>query len=150
MARLKAGDEAPQFSLPAATGETCDLAQALANGPVVLIFYPMDNTSGCKAQLCAVRDDAARYETAGVTVWAINNGSAESHRGFAKKNGFAAPLLVDRDLRVAAAYDAVVGFGSLKVIKRTVVGIGRDGRVAFYQRGRPATQEILAALAAPA
>ncbi len=147
MPKLQAGDTAPAFTLPDERGQSRSLASALGRGPVVLIFYPMDNTPGCKAQLCAVRDDGARYAKAGITVYAINNGSAESHQGFKSKHGFAAPLLVDRGLGVAAQYDAAIGFGPLRVINRTVVGIGRDGRIAFYKRGSPTTDEILAGFA---
>ncbi len=146
MAKLTAGDVAPNFTLPDERGQSRSLASALGRGPVVLIFYPMDNTPGCKAQLCAVRDDSARYAKAGITVYAINNGSAESHQGFKSKNGFTAPLLVDRNLAVATQYDAVFGFGPVRVVNRTVVGIARDGRIAFYKRGSPSTDEIIAAL----
>jgi peroxiredoxin len=58
------------------------------------------------------------------------------------------PLLVDAGLAVAKQYDAVMGVGPLKIVNRTVVGIGRDGTIAFYKRGMPATSEILAALPA--
>ena len=146
MAKLSAGDAAPAFTLPDERGQSRSLGSALARGPVVLIFYPMDNTPGCRAQLCAVRDDAARYAKAGVAVYAINNGGAESHQNFKAKNGFTAPLLVDRGLTVAEQYDAVLGFGPLRVVNRTVVGIAKDGRIAFYKRGSPSTDEILAGI----
>jgi thioredoxin-dependent peroxiredoxin len=149
MANLQIGDQAPDFTLQTAGGDPVSLATALQSGPVVLIFYPMDSTPGCKAQLCAVRDDAAQYQSAGVSVYGVNNGSAASHDKFSHANGFTAPLLVDKDLGVAGAYSAVTGFGRLRMIKRTVVGIGQDGRVAFYKRGSPSTSDILAGVAAP-
>ena len=96
-------------------------------------------------QLNAVRDDRARYDAAHVTVYAINNQSATSHKTFTEKNGFDAPLLVDSGFAVASAYDAVMGFGPLRVINRTVVGIAKDGTVVYYRHGMPATDEILAA-----
>ena len=144
MSKLNAGDPAPDFTLATDAGQTVSLSDALTRGPVVLIFYPMDNTPGCTAQLCAVRDDKARYEAAGVTVWGINNGSALSHQGFIAKHGLSAPLLVDKDFVVAKQYDAVLGAGPLRFVNRTVVGIGRDGKIAFYKRGSPKTDEILA------
>ncbi len=150
MPSLQIGDPAPEFTLPAATGENVGLADALKRGPVVLIFYPMDATPGCKAQLCAVRDDATRYAAAGVSVYGVNNGSAASHEKFSHANNFTAPLLVDKDLAVAASYGAVMGFGPLKLINRTVAGIGTDGRIAFYKRGTPSTDDILAGVGAPA
>jgi peroxiredoxin Q/BCP len=150
MAKLNIGDRAPDFALTSNDGTTVTLASELAKGPVVLIFYPMDNTPGCTAQLCAARDDAARYASAGTTVFGVNNGGAASHERFREKHGLTAPLLVDAGLKTATAYDAVMGAGPLKFINRTVVGIAPDGTIAFYKRGAPKTDEILGALTAKA
>ena len=145
---MKIGDRAPDFSLASSDGSTVSLEAELAKGPVVLIFYPMDNTPGCTAQLCAARNDAPRYASAGVNVFGVNNGGAASHARFREKHGLVAPLLVDAGLATAKAYDAVIGIGPLKVINRTVVGIARNGTIAFYKRGTPATEEILEAVGA--
>ena len=126
MAKISVGDPAPDFSLQTEKGETVSLEEARKKGPVVLIFYPMDNTPGCTAQLCAVRNDAPRYAEAGVSVYGVNS------------------------LRVASAYDAITSLGLLKFINRTVVGIASDGTIAFYKRGTPSTDEILGALTAKA
>jgi peroxiredoxin Q/BCP len=147
---MKIGDRAPAFSLASSDGTTVSLEAELAKGPVVLIFYPMDNTPGCTAQLCSARNDAARYASAGVGVFGVNNGGAASHARFREKHGLIAPLLVDAGLATAKAYDAVMGIGPLKVINRTVVGIAQDGTVAFYKRGTPSTDEILAGVGATA
>lgn len=93
-----------------------------------------------------MRGDADRYAAAGVDVFAINGASVRSHRAFRRRHGFTARLLSDRDLKVSAQYDAVKRFGPFRYIDRTVVGIGRDGRIAFYERGFPKTDEILAGL----
>jgi peroxiredoxin Q/BCP len=146
MARLTVGDAAPPFSLTNEKGENVTLAGVLANGPVVLIFYPMDQTPGCTAQLCAVRNDASRYAEAGVQVFGVNGGDAVSHQRFAARYNLTAPLLVDKGLATAAAYDAVYNLGLIRVINRTVVGIGRDGKIAFFKRGSPSTDEILGAV----
>ena len=150
MAKLSIGDRAPAFSLTSDDGSTVTLASELAKGPVVLIFYPMDNTPGCTAQLCAARDDAARYASAGANVFGVNNGGAASHERFREKHGLSAPLLVDAGLKVATAYDAAIGVGPLKIVNRTVVGIAPNGTIAFYKRGTPTTDEILGALTAKA
>jgi peroxiredoxin Q/BCP len=147
MADLKPGDPAPDFTLPDASGASVHLRDELQHGPVVLIFYPMDATPGCTAQLCAVRDDSALYANVGVRVYGVNNGDEGSHKRFSAKHGFTAPLLVDRDLAVAKAYGAKLG--PLPLINRTVVGIAPDGTVAYYKRGSPATTEILAGLPVP-
>jgi peroxiredoxin Q/BCP len=145
--KLSVGDPAPSFSLKTESGAEVSVPAASATGPVVLIFYPRDQTPGCTAQLCAARDSQARYDAAGVRVFGVNGGSAASHQRFAAKHGLTAPLLVDPGLAVAAAYDAVLNLGLIRFINRTVVGIGTDGKVAFYERGSPSTEKILSALA---
>lgn len=146
MPKLNVGDRAPDFSLPSEKGENVSLPESLERGPVVLIFYPMDETPGCTAQLCSVRNDATRYAEAGITVYGVNNGGAASHQRFIVKHGLTAPLLVDKGLRVSAEYDAVVSVGLIRFINRTVVGVARDGTIAFYKRGTPSTDEIIGAL----
>ena len=148
MPKLNVGDRAPDFSLPSEKGENISLAESLERGPVVLIFYPMDETPGCTAQLCSVRNDATRYAEAGIAVYGLNNGGAASHQRFIEKHNLTAPLLVDSGLSVAAAYDAVISLGLIRFINRTVVGIARDGTIALYKRGTPSTDEIIGALAA--
>jgi peroxiredoxin len=93
-----------------------------------------------------VRDDAGRYADKGIVVFGIAPGSLHSHERFASNHHLTAPLLVDAGLRVAAQYDAVASLGPLKFVKRTVVGIDLAGRIVFYRRGMPSTDEILAGL----
>ena len=149
MPKIRAGDRAPDFTLPTHTGETMHLAEEVRQGPVVLIFYPMDDTPGCTAQLTAVRADRDRYASAGITVYGINNGNAESHQRFAQKYGIDAPLLIDPELSVARAYGAFLGIGRFGIIDRTVVGVDPDGTIAFYRHGMPSTDEILAGMRPP-
>jgi thioredoxin-dependent peroxiredoxin len=150
MSTLRVGDPAPEFALEAQDGTMVRLADFHEKQPVVLIFYPMDQTPGCTAQLCAARDSSDRYRDAGVAVFGVNNASAGSHKRFVEKHHLNTPLLVDEGLRVAGAYGAAVGFGRLRVIRRTVVGISPDGKIIYYRRGSPSTDEILSALSAPA
>lgn len=93
-----------------------------------------------------MRDDAQRYADKGVVVFGVNGGSAQSHERFAHRYDLNAPLLVDRGLAVARQYDATREVGPFKLVKRTVVGIDRQGLIAFYKRGIPSTDEILGAL----
>jgi peroxiredoxin Q/BCP len=145
---MTVGDPAPDFTLAASDGRTVTLSAFRGASPVVLIFYPKDQTPGCTAQLCAARDDAADYAAAGAVVFGVNGDGAASHERFIAKHGLSMPLLIDPGLAVAKAYDAVIGIGPLKIVNRTVVGIDRDGTIVFYRRGTPKTAEILAALAA--
>ncbi len=150
MAELPIGSVAPDFSLPNQEGQTIRLSDFKGKQAVVLIFYPADQTPGCTIQLCSARDNSAEYEAAGIAVFGVNPGSAESHQRFIDKHDLTMPLLVDRGLQVAARYQAVMGFGLIKLVNRTVIGIDINGRIAFYKRGMPSTREILANMKAKA
>lgn len=108
----------------------------------MLVFYPIDETPGCKAQLCALRDHWHGFTRRGVIVLGINPGDAGSHSRFKQRHGFPFPLLVDRGKTVASLYKS----GGL-IIRRTVYAIAPDGRIAFAERGAPVPERILAALA---
>ena len=144
---LNVGQAAPDFELQDEQGNHIRLADFRGRSAVVLMFYPADNTPGCTAQLCAARDDYDRYQTAGVAVFGVNPGSAKAHQHFVEKHGLRTPLLLDDGARVSRAYDALMPIPLLTVVNRTVVGIGTDGRIQFYQRGMPSTETILSAMA---
>jgi len=141
---MQVGKEAPTFTLKDQTGKAINLASYRGKQPVVLIFYPADETPGCTKQMCAARDDNALYEQAGVAVFGVNPGTAESHRSFVANHSLTTPLLVDEGLKVAGDYDALTTWQGQPSVNRTVVGIAADGRIAFYERGIPATSQILA------
>jgi len=144
---LTIGDAAPDFTLRSSDGSEIALASFRGRENVVLIFYPKDQTPGCTKQLCTARDDAAAFAAAGAAVFGINGDNAASHERFIAKHGLTMPLLVDPGLATAKRYDAVMGFGPLQIVNRTVVGIDVHGHIAFYERGMPATDTILAAFA---
>jgi peroxiredoxin Q/BCP len=141
---LTLGVEAPEFTLVSSEGREVALSAFRDRENVVLIFYPKDQTPGCTAQLCRARDDRDAFAAAGAVAFGINGDDAASHKRFIEKFALTMPLLTDPGLAVAKQYDAVMGIGPLKIVKRTVVGIGRNGRVAFYERGMPDTKTILA------
>ena len=143
---LSTGQDAPDFDLQDEHGNPVRLADFRGTSSVVLMFYPADNTPGCTAQLCAARDDYDRYQAAGVAVFGVNPGSVKSHQRFVEKHGLRTPLLLDDGARVSRAYDALMPIPLLTVVNRTVVGIGRDGKIKFFQRGMPSTETILAAM----
>jgi peroxiredoxin Q/BCP len=146
---LATGHDAPDFALQDEKGNTVRLADYRGRSAVVLIFYPADSTPGCTRQLCAARDDYDRYEAAGIAVFGVNPGSEEAHRRFVEKHNLRTPLLLDAGAKVTRAYGALMPIPVLSLVNRTVVGIDRDGRVAFYQRGTPSTDAILAAMTSP-
>jgi len=143
---LKVGETAPDFTLADETGQRHRLSDYRGKNAVVLIFYPMNQTAVCTAQLCEVRDAFADLKAAGAVIFGLNSAGEESHRGFVERRSFPFHLLVDADKRVARQYRSVVGWGKLSINNRTVYVVGRDGKILFAQRGKPTPQELLAAI----
>lgn len=139
---LAVGEQAPDFEAKDHLGNTARLGELRGKGPIVLIFYPMDETPGCTKQLCAARDDWQKYLDRGALLFGVNPGSAKSHAEFAEGQRYPFPLLVDEKSRIAKAY----GSRGLLMTTRTVYVIDRDGRIAYAKRGLPPTSEILAAI----
>jgi peroxiredoxin Q/BCP len=136
------GEPAPAFEATDSNGQRVRLAD-LAGHPVVLIFYPGDDTPVCTAQLCALRDDWSQLTQRGVRVYGVNPASLQRHQRFAGKYNLPFPLLADARGEIARAYGCRALFG---LIRRTVYIIGPDGRVVYSVRGNPPVREILAAL----
>lgn len=98
------GDVAPDFSLQSQTGETVTLAQFKGQKPVVLYFYPKDDTPGCTAEACSFRDSYAAFTDAGAEVIGVSADSPESHKKFADKYNLPFTLLSDGGDAVRKAY----------------------------------------------
>lgn len=141
---LNVGAKAPLFKAGSTHGEV-DLEQYAGKRPIVLIFYPMDDTPGCTKQLCAVRDAKARYEAYGAVVFGVNPGTIESHQAFAAKHRYDFPLIVDKDHRIRKMYGIGKMFG-LIAQQRTVYAIDLNGNIAYAEKGLRPTDEILQAL----
>jgi peroxiredoxin Q/BCP len=97
------GQPAPDFSLESDSGETISL-ESLRGRPVVVYFYPKDDTPGCTRQACAIRDNWTEFGRLGATVIGVSPQSAESHRKFKQKYSLPFPLLADTDHAMAEAY----------------------------------------------
>ncbi len=138
---LPVGSEAPDFQLADEQGRPVQLSEYRGKQPVVLVFYPMDETAVCRGQLCELRDHWDRFTEQGVAVFGVNPGGAASHEKFKRNHGFPFPLLVDEGKKVASKY----GAGGL-LVKRSVYAIGQDGRIVFAERGKPSSETILAAI----
>ena len=137
---LPAGTAAPDFSLPDDSGHMVTLSH-LRPKPVVLVFYPGDDTPGCTKQLCEFRDDWKAVRERGVELFGVNPQSARKHQQFREKYHFPFPLLVDDGQKVAKLYNA-----SGLIVKRTVYLVGGDGKIRFAQRGKPEPGQVLKAL----
>jgi peroxiredoxin Q/BCP len=130
---LTEGQPAPAFTLASDTGEDVSLAD-LRGSPVVLYFYPKDDTPGCTAQACGIRDVYGEFQRRGAVVLGVSRDDADSHRRFREKYGLPFTLLSDPDHEVSEAYGV---WGERKSYGKTFMGINRstfvidaDGNVA--------------------
>jgi peroxiredoxin Q/BCP len=140
---LKIGSTAPDFSLVAQNGDTVRLASFKGKSSVVLIFYPGDETPGCTKQLCAIRDDYAKFKEKNAVVFGMNGADAKSHGKFVANHKFQFPLLIDTGNKVSEAY----GCKGMLMNNRTVYGVDKEGKIVFAKRGTPSIEEILKGLA---
>ncbi|MCB0980397.1 MAG: peroxiredoxin [Acidimicrobiaceae bacterium] len=124
------GDQAPAFRLPATGGRELSLSDFLGR-PLVLVFYPGDDTPVCTKQLNSYNDDLAQFEALNAQVVGISAQSVDSHERFAGKHGLKFPLLADTDKAVAAAYGTL---GPLGFPRRSVFIIDGDGAVRYAHR----------------
>jgi thioredoxin-dependent peroxiredoxin len=136
---LPVGTPAPDFTLPDQGGRPVTLS-GLRGKNVVLIFYPGDETTVCRKQLCEFRDSWQTVEGRNTVVFGVNPQSEKSHANFHANQKFPFPLLVDRGQKVGALY-LTAGL----IVRRTVYLIGPDGRIRFSKRGTPPPSEVLAA-----
>lgn len=124
---LKTGERAPDFELSDQRGTTHTLAGLLADGPVVLFFYPQAMTTGCTREACHFRDIAAEFEAVGAQRIGISADAVEKQAEFDDKHGLGYPLLSDPDRTVANAF-GVSRRGPLPNKRATFV-IGTDQKV---------------------
>ena len=138
MARLEAGQRAPDFSLEADDGSTVSLSD-VAGSTAVLYFYPKDDTSGCTAEACEFRDLAPDYDAAGTRVIGVSPDPVSSHVRFRDKHGLPFTLLSDPDHAAAEAYGVWVEksmYGrTFMGVERSTFVIGPDGTIqeALYK-----------------
>jgi len=98
------GSKAPDFTLPSQSGEMVSLRDSLGEKPVVLYFYPRDDTPGCTKEACAFRDSFEEFRRLDAEVIGISSDSVESHRNFAKNHDLPFTLLSDGEGKVRRLY----------------------------------------------
>ena len=151
---VEAGQKAPDFELESDGGETVKLS-SLRGKPVVLYFYPKDDTPGCTRQACAIRDVYGEFEQAGAVVLGVSPDEVASHVKFKRKYELPFTLLADPEHAVAERYGV---WGEKKNYGKTYMGINRstfvidaEGRLKAVMRNvKPDTHadKVFAALAA--
>jgi thioredoxin-dependent peroxiredoxin len=149
---IDAGTQAPDFSLPDETGELRSLSDYRGR-PVVLYFYPKDDTPGCTTEACNFRDDYSQYEAADVVILGVSPDSPKSHAKFKEKHKLPFTLLADTDHKVADQYGV---WGPKKFMGRSYEGVHRttylidaDGDIVrVFENVKPAdhSAEIMQAL----
>jgi thioredoxin-dependent peroxiredoxin len=150
------GREAPDFTLPGVlvTGEDAEQADytlsAQRGHPIVLAFYPGDNTSVCTRQLCSYTSGLESFTGFGAAVWAISPQGLASHEQFARKYSLPFPLLADEGLKVSREYGITLGGAGLRrsVFVIDAAGILRWKHVTLVGLTFPTTETISAQLAA--
>jgi len=110
---VRPGDTAPDFQLPDQTGTPRKLSELLADGPVVLFFYPAAMTYGCTKESCHFRDLAAEFAAVGAQRVGISADAVEKQKRFDEKESLGFPLLSDPDRLVAAQLGAKRSLGLL-------------------------------------
>jgi len=126
------GDLAPDFTLPGTVPGTDDRDYTLSaerGHPVVLAFYPGDETPVCTRQLCSYQNDLALLTDLRATLWGISSQGIGSHESFQANRGLTFPLLADTDNKVFAAY----GLGLGLTRRRALFVVDADGRIAYAQ-----------------
>lgn len=128
--RVGVGDVAPDFSLDGTGDRTYSLSD-YAGQPVVLVFYPGDNTPVCTMQLNTYSSDISQFEELGAQVLAISPQDVDSHESFSAVHGFSFPLLADAEKSVGRAYGIL---GPVGFYKRSVFVVDREGIIRYAHR----------------
>ncbi len=114
---MNIGDTAPDFELQDQDGQTVTLDALLAQGPLVLYFYPFDFSPVCTAQACAMRDRFDGAAVKGIQIVGVSAQSVSSHKRFAAAHNIPFPLLSDPRKTMIRAYgaDGILGFGTRRI-----------------------------------
>jgi peroxiredoxin Q/BCP len=121
----KVGDKAPAVEAKDQDGKTIKLADALKSGPVLIYFYPKDNTPGCTKEACGLRDRMGDLKKQNVTVLGVSRDDAASHKKFIADHNLNFSLLVDKDGQITEAFGAAMTGKPMS--RRVSFLIGKDG-----------------------
>ena len=127
MPKLKPGDPAPNFTGKTTDGSSVSLKDYRGK-KLILYFYPMDDTPGCTAQACSLRDANKEIKKKGAAILGVSTQDSASHQKFTDKYKLNFPLLADTDRTIGKAYGTIGGGGLLSAAKAIV---GMADRVTF-------------------
>ncbi len=126
---LSVGDTAPNFTVKDTIGNTVTLSNYTGK-PVVLYFYPKDDTPGCTKEACSFRDNYQQYLSKGITVFGVSLDNEASHQAFTEKFSLPFPLLADVGGAIAKAYDVLGDRNGTLYAQRVTYIIGADGKIS--------------------
>jgi peroxiredoxin len=128
MANVSVGQEAPDFTARDENNKEIKLSE-LRGSPVVLVFYPLDFSPLCTAEVCAIRDDFSAYQQKGATVFGISRDSVWTHKAFKEKEGLTYSLLADMKGDIAKLYGC--WNEAIAIAERMTVVIDKDGMITY-------------------
>ena len=126
-ADVKVGQPAPDFTAASSDGSQVHLKALIGKAPIVLYFYPKDDTPGCTKEACSLRDNFAAFRKLNATVFGISYDSVDSHKKFIDKYHLPFALLSDSDHQIAKLY----GANSMLFAKRMTFVIDKAGTIAW-------------------
>ena len=141
---LEIGEIAPDIQAESTMGPV-HLYDYAGKKNVILIFYPINNTPGCRKQLCEARDALEDYAELDAVVFGINPGKFSGHQKFAKKHNFNFPLVYDENWKIAFDFK-ILTFAQV-MQARTVYILDKGMTVRYVNKGMPTTEELQEILA---
>ena len=142
---LAVGSQAPDFRLPATTGDTVSLSHYQGKRNLILVFYVGDHTPDCTRQLTSLQEEREALEACNAAVLGINPGTLDDHQRSQAQLGVTFPLLHDPGAQVAALYGARQDDGT---VRRTVYLIDTQGMIRYGRPGMHWNEAFLSALRA--
>jgi peroxiredoxin Q/BCP len=139
---IKVGKDAPDFSLLGTCGDRFTLSDNFGKKRTMLIFYPRDMTPGCRRQLHETSEAREYYAALDTDTFGVNQADAASHLRFIKDQDLKIDLLIDEDFQVSRLYGCMRE-GAVKMNTRTVIIVGKNGKVIYRAPGSPPLEELL-------
>jgi len=134
---LETGQVAPPFTARATDGSELSVPAGLDGRKLMLFFYPADDTPNTTRQLKSLMKFNEQLSAAGITVYAVSGGGLAKHQSYIDKYTLTVPLIADPGLQIAQRYGCAAADGEF--VQRTLVGIDAEGKIAFFERGFPLT-----------
>jgi thioredoxin-dependent peroxiredoxin len=141
---VRIGSDAPDFTLKGTGGETFTLSDTLGKKRTLLVFYPVDQTPGCRNQLSAIGESIDYFRALDTEPYGVNEADAASHQRFIDELNLPFDLLIDEQFEVADAYGCLRE--TQRMNARTVIIVGKNGKVIYREAGSPEPAALLDAI----